>query len=167
MQEKLKFSKSQGASTPAEIQCMQNIPYALVVGLIMYVVRCTRPDVAVSTQKHIKFLALTMYFHVLDKKVIGQYVDQIEPLKVHGYEPVYCEDVPDPMLDQTKPQFDKYVRMGIDFTSLSDGIILNTWRDMDYASLDALKYNHDLRSVVKVSVYDIGPLSREVDPASS
>nr|GEY41799.1 retrotransposon protein, putative, Ty1-copia subclass [Tanacetum cinerariifolium] len=46
MQEKLKFSKSQGASTPAEIQRMQNIPYALVVGSIMYAVRCTRPDVA-------------------------------------------------------------------------------------------------------------------------
>ncbi|GJX43120.1 retrotransposon protein, putative, ty1-copia subclass [Tanacetum coccineum] len=46
MQEKLKFSKSQGASTPAEIQRMQNIPYASAVGSIMYVVRCTRPDVA-------------------------------------------------------------------------------------------------------------------------
>nr|GEX30348.1 hypothetical protein [Tanacetum cinerariifolium] len=46
MQEKLKFSKSQGASTPAEIQRMQNISYASVVGSIMYVVRCTRPDVA-------------------------------------------------------------------------------------------------------------------------
>ncbi|GJX25426.1 retrotransposon protein, putative, ty1-copia subclass [Tanacetum coccineum] len=45
MQEKLKFSKSQGASTPAEIQRMQNIPYASAVGSIMYVVRCTRPDV--------------------------------------------------------------------------------------------------------------------------
>ncbi|GJY49249.1 hypothetical protein Tco_0439205 [Tanacetum coccineum] len=46
MQEKLKFSKSQGASTRAEIQRMQNIPYVLVVGSIMYVVRCTRLDVA-------------------------------------------------------------------------------------------------------------------------
>ncbi|GJR89450.1 retrotransposon protein, putative, ty1-copia subclass [Tanacetum coccineum] len=46
MQEKLKLSKSQGASTPAEIRCMQNIPYALAVGSIMYAVRCTRPDVA-------------------------------------------------------------------------------------------------------------------------
>nr|GEZ15817.1 zinc finger, CCHC-type [Tanacetum cinerariifolium] len=34
MQEKLKFSKSQGALTPAEIQRMQNIPYALAVGSI-------------------------------------------------------------------------------------------------------------------------------------
>ncbi|GJV78655.1 retrotransposon protein, putative, ty1-copia subclass [Tanacetum coccineum] len=33
-------------STPAEKQRMQNVPYALVVGSIMYAVRCTRPDVA-------------------------------------------------------------------------------------------------------------------------
>nr|GEV64272.1 hypothetical protein [Tanacetum cinerariifolium] len=46
MQEKLKLSKSQGASTPAEKQRMQNISYASAVGSIMYVVRCTRPDVA-------------------------------------------------------------------------------------------------------------------------
>nr|GEU96806.1 hypothetical protein [Tanacetum cinerariifolium] len=46
MQEKLKLSKSQGASTPAEIQRMQNIPYASAVGSIMYAVRRTRPDVA-------------------------------------------------------------------------------------------------------------------------
>nr|GEY95351.1 hypothetical protein [Tanacetum cinerariifolium] len=35
MQEKLKLSKSQGASTPAEMKRMQNVPYALVVGSIM------------------------------------------------------------------------------------------------------------------------------------
>ncbi|GKC28563.1 retrotransposon protein, putative, ty1-copia subclass [Tanacetum coccineum] len=46
MQEKLKLSKSQGASTPAEKQRMQNVAYASVVGSIMYAVRCTRPDVA-------------------------------------------------------------------------------------------------------------------------
>ncbi|GJR05633.1 retrotransposon protein, putative, ty1-copia subclass [Tanacetum coccineum] len=46
MQEKLKLSKSQGASTPDEVKHMQNVPYASVVGSIMYTVRCTRPDVA-------------------------------------------------------------------------------------------------------------------------
>ncbi|GKC83407.1 retrotransposon protein, putative, ty1-copia subclass [Tanacetum coccineum] len=45
-QEKLKLSKSQGASTPAEKQRMQNVLYASAVGSIMYAVRCTRPDVA-------------------------------------------------------------------------------------------------------------------------
>ncbi|GJV63152.1 retrotransposon protein, putative, ty1-copia subclass [Tanacetum coccineum] len=48
MQEKLRLSKSQGASTPTELKCMQNVPYALAVGSIMYDVRCTRPDVANS-----------------------------------------------------------------------------------------------------------------------
>ncbi|GKG13294.1 hypothetical protein Tco_0350254 [Tanacetum coccineum] len=46
MQDKLRLSKSQGASTPAELKCMQSVPYASAVGSIMYAVRCTRPDVA-------------------------------------------------------------------------------------------------------------------------
>nr|GEW10412.1 hypothetical protein [Tanacetum cinerariifolium] len=46
MQEKLKLSKSQGASTLAKLKRMQNVPYASVVGSIMYAVRCTPPDVA-------------------------------------------------------------------------------------------------------------------------
>nr|GEX22688.1 retrotransposon protein, putative, Ty1-copia subclass [Tanacetum cinerariifolium] len=45
IQEKLKLSKSQGASTPIDVKHMQNVPYASAVGSIMYVVRCTRPDV--------------------------------------------------------------------------------------------------------------------------
>nr|GEW27267.1 hypothetical protein [Tanacetum cinerariifolium] len=43
-----KWIKSQGASTPAETQRLQNIPYALAVGLIVYAIRCTRLDVAFS-----------------------------------------------------------------------------------------------------------------------
>ncbi|GJV95011.1 hypothetical protein Tco_1546588 [Tanacetum coccineum] len=46
MQEKLRLSKSQGALTPAELKRMQNVPYASAMGSIMYVVRCTRSDVA-------------------------------------------------------------------------------------------------------------------------
>ncbi|GJU15867.1 zinc finger, CCHC-type containing protein [Tanacetum coccineum] len=36
MQEKLRLSKSQGASTPAELKRMQNVPYASAMGSIMY-----------------------------------------------------------------------------------------------------------------------------------
>nr|GEV36246.1 retrotransposon protein, putative, Ty1-copia subclass [Tanacetum cinerariifolium] len=45
MHEKLDLNKTQGASTPKEVKRMQNVPYASVVGSIMYTVRCTRPDV--------------------------------------------------------------------------------------------------------------------------
>nr|GFB64472.1 retrotransposon protein, putative, Ty1-copia subclass [Tanacetum cinerariifolium] len=55
MQEKVKLCKSQGASTPAEIQRMQNISYALAVGSIMYAVRCTHPDVAFTQNMTSRF----------------------------------------------------------------------------------------------------------------
>ncbi|GKB55785.1 retrotransposon protein, putative, ty1-copia subclass [Tanacetum coccineum] len=59
MQEKLRLSKSQGASTPAELKRMQNVPYASAVGSIMYAVRCTRPDVVFA--QNITSLRLDMY----------------------------------------------------------------------------------------------------------
>nr|GEZ16812.1 hypothetical protein [Tanacetum cinerariifolium] len=46
MQEKLRLSKSKGASTPSELKRMQNVPYASAVVSIMYAVRCIGPDVA-------------------------------------------------------------------------------------------------------------------------
>ncbi|GJV55792.1 hypothetical protein Tco_1456797, partial [Tanacetum coccineum] len=55
MQDKLKLSKSDGASTPAEKRHMSNVPYASVVGSIMYLVRCTRPDVTFAQNITIRF----------------------------------------------------------------------------------------------------------------
>ncbi|GJY49067.1 hypothetical protein Tco_0439023 [Tanacetum coccineum] len=46
MQERLDLNKSQGAQMPKELNRMKNVPYASVVGSIMYAVKCTRPDVA-------------------------------------------------------------------------------------------------------------------------
>nr|GFB58980.1 retrotransposon protein, putative, Ty1-copia subclass [Tanacetum cinerariifolium] len=45
MQVDLHLSKSQCATTSAEMKRMQNVSYASAVGSIMYAVRCTRPDV--------------------------------------------------------------------------------------------------------------------------
>ncbi|GJZ72680.1 hypothetical protein Tco_0636826 [Tanacetum coccineum] len=55
MQDKLRLSKSQGSSTPAELKRMQNVPYASVVGSIMYAVRCTHFDVALAQNITIRF----------------------------------------------------------------------------------------------------------------
>ncbi|GKF26902.1 hypothetical protein Tco_0082796 [Tanacetum coccineum] len=51
MQERLDLNKTQCASTPEEVKRMQNVPYAWIVGYIMYAVRCTRPDVASANTK--------------------------------------------------------------------------------------------------------------------
>nr|GEW64054.1 zinc finger, CCHC-type [Tanacetum cinerariifolium] len=61
MQEKIKLSKLQGASTPAELKRMQNVPYASVVAFIMYAVRCTRPDVPFAQNATIRFQQNPVY----------------------------------------------------------------------------------------------------------
>ncbi|GJR03786.1 retrotransposon protein, putative, ty1-copia subclass [Tanacetum coccineum] len=48
MQPNVDLRKSQGPSTSTEVNQMKGISYASVVGSIMYVIRCTRPDVAFS-----------------------------------------------------------------------------------------------------------------------
>ncbi|KAK9048371.1 hypothetical protein SSX86_032666 [Deinandra increscens subsp. villosa] len=111
-----------------------------------------------------RFVALTMYLHVLDKEVEGQYVDRVEPLVVPGLVPVRGKDVPDPMLERGNRQYDEYVRMGVNFANLSDGVLMNTWRDLDRRSLDALKCDGILRPVLKVPFYDVGPLTRDGYP---
>ena len=46
IQSKTKLSKTQSPSTEAEITEMSRVPYASIVGSIMYVMTCTHPDVA-------------------------------------------------------------------------------------------------------------------------
>nr|GEW78781.1 retrotransposon protein, putative, Ty1-copia subclass [Tanacetum cinerariifolium]GEX60299.1 retrotransposon protein, putative, Ty1-copia subclass [Tanacetum cinerariifolium]GEX60716.1 retrotransposon protein, putative, Ty1-copia subclass [Tanacetum cinerariifolium] len=74
MKEKLKLSKSQGASTPTELKCMQNVPYASAVGSIMYVVRCTRPDVAFAQNVTSRFQQNLGDLHWTTVKKIVKYL---------------------------------------------------------------------------------------------
>ncbi|KAM7520231.1 hypothetical protein LguiB_019193 [Lonicera macranthoides] len=112
------------------------------------------------------FVALTTYCHVLDKEVDGQYVDQTEPLIIPGCKPVRPEDVVDPMLDRNNQQYHEYVRMGTEYSRF-DGILLNTWEDLELTSLKALRDEKALLPVVKVPVYPIGPLTKPAEPADS
>ncbi|GJV43591.1 hypothetical protein Tco_1428127 [Tanacetum coccineum] len=57
-----------GASTPAEVKCMQNVPYASAVGSIMYVVRCTHPDVAFAQN-------ITSQFQQNPELIVSCYTD--------------------------------------------------------------------------------------------
>ncbi|GJY03952.1 integrase [Tanacetum coccineum] len=63
MQEKLRLSKSQGATTPAELKRVQNVPYASAVGSIMYIVRCvvdwksTKQSIFVTSSADSEYIA--------------------------------------------------------------------------------------------------------------
>ncbi|XP_019154521.1 PREDICTED: anthocyanidin 3-O-glucosyltransferase 5-like [Ipomoea nil] len=108
------------------------------------------------------FVALTVYCPVLDREIAGQYVDWEKPLGIPGCKPVRPEDVVDPMLDRNDQQYREYLGQGRGFT-MSDGILMNTWEDVDPGSLKALRENETLRKVVSGPVYAVGPLTRDME----
>ncbi|XP_031115292.1 anthocyanidin 3-O-glucosyltransferase 5-like [Ipomoea triloba] len=109
------------------------------------------------------FTALTVYCPVLDKEIVGQYVEQEKGLEIPGCKPVRPEDVVDPMLDRNDEQYREYLRVGGGF-SMADGILMNIWEDVDPVSLKALRENETLSKLVGRSpVYAIGPLTRNIE----
>ncbi|KAA8547318.1 hypothetical protein F0562_003818 [Nyssa sinensis] len=65
-----------------------------------------------------------------------------------------------------KEMYHEFVRIGVEF-SLSDGVLVNTWEDLERTSLKALRDHEIFRSVFKVPVYPVGPLRRSVEPGGS
>ncbi|XP_022941908.1 anthocyanidin 3-O-glucosyltransferase 5-like isoform X1 [Cucurbita moschata] len=105
------------------------------------------------------FLALTIYAQVLDKQIVGQYVDQKEPLQIPGCEPVRPCDVVDPMLDRTESQYYEYVKMGRAIAS-SHGVLVNSWDELQGRTLASFKDRSLLGRVMNAPVYSIGPIVR-------
>lgn len=107
------------------------------------------------------FLALTIHVPFLDKEVKGEYNNQIEPLRIPGCKAVRPEDVVHPMLDRTNQQYFEYVRLASEIP-MSDGILLNTWEDLEPSTLAALRDESLLGRVAKIPVYPVGPLTRTI-----
>nr|GEU49290.1 zinc finger, CCHC-type [Tanacetum cinerariifolium] len=80
--------RSQGASTPTEVDHMQRVPYASAVGPIMYAVRCTRPDVAFTQNTTSRFQQNLGDLHWTDVKNILKYLRNTKDMF-----PVYGGDV--------------------------------------------------------------------------
>ncbi|GMY11585.1 anthocyanidin 3-O-glucosyltransferase 5-like [Fagus crenata] len=111
-------------------------------------------------------LALTIYCPYLDKLVVGEYVHQKEPLKIPGCNPIKPDEVVDPMLDRTKQQYFEYLRIGAEAV-MSDGILVNTWEDLQPTIVTALRDKNLLGGIVKVPVHCIGPITRPVSNSES
>ncbi|GJU67234.1 hypothetical protein Tco_1253493 [Tanacetum coccineum] len=95
MQEKLRLSKSQCASTPAELKRMLNVPYASAVGSIRYDVRCTRPDVAFAQNITSRFQNNPGDLHWTTVKNILKYLKNTKDMLLTGYVFILNEDVVD------------------------------------------------------------------------
>nr|GEW59997.1 hypothetical protein [Tanacetum cinerariifolium] len=85
MQEKLKLSKSQGSSIPAELKRMKNVPYASTVVSIMYVVRCTRLDAVFAQNVTSRFQQNPGDLHWTTVKNILKYLRNTKDMFLTGY----------------------------------------------------------------------------------
>ncbi|KAJ8550077.1 hypothetical protein K7X08_033784 [Anisodus acutangulus] len=110
-------------------------------------------------------ISLALYCQVFDKEIEGEYVDLKEPLKIPGCKALRVDDVVDPLLDRSDQQYEEYIKLGMEYASF-DGILINTWEDLEPETIKALRNNDKLRSVLKVPdfpIYPIGPLRRTIE----
>ncbi|KAJ4889007.1 UDP-glycosyltransferase 72D1 [Raphanus sativus] len=105
------------------------------------------------------FLALMMYLPVLDKVVEGEYIDIKEPMKIPGCRSIGPDDLIETMLDRSNRHYRECVRCGEEIP-MSDGILVNTWEELEGKTLPALREDGELSRVMKVPVYAIGPIVR-------
>jgi coniferyl-alcohol glucosyltransferase len=108
-------------------------------------------------------LALMLYAPILDKEVEGEYVDLKEPIRLPGCLPVRPQDVVNPMMDRTKQEYHSFLQVGSKIRK-SDGVLVNTWEDLDAATLNAMREEESYESA---PVYEVGPLIRSVGPSTS
>ncbi|KAK6258397.1 UDP-glucuronosyl/UDP-glucosyltransferase - like 6 [Theobroma cacao] len=116
----------------------------------------------VYMSSHAWYLALFLYVPILDKNVGGELGDddQKEPFVLPGCTPVRPEDLPDPMLVQTKNNYLELIRMATEIPK-ADGILVNTWEELQPTTLAALRDDKLLGSVAKAPIFPIGPVTAE------
>ncbi|CAN8257675.1 unnamed protein product [Cochlearia groenlandica] len=151
------------------VRSMKLRPTVLIVDLFGTELLSVADDVGVKAAKyvyipsHARFLALMVYLPVLDKVVKGEYVDIKEPMKIPGCKPVGPDELFDTMLDRSDRQYIECVRIGLEVLK-SDGVLVNTWEELQGDTLDAFKEDGELSRVMKVPVYAIGPIVRTNEP---
>ncbi|KAL2327627.1 hypothetical protein Fmac_021054 [Flemingia macrophylla] len=141
-----------------DIFSTESIPIAKELNILTYV----------YVASHAWLTSLLIYSPVLDVQIQGEYVDQEEPLKIPGCDPVRPEDVVHPMLDRTDREYKEYLTTGRGIP-LSDGVLINTWEELQHKTLQALGEGGLLSQALnmKIPVYAVGPLVRDPELETS
>ncbi|XWS33726.1 hypothetical protein CRYUN_Cryun22dG0108200 [Craigia yunnanensis] len=149
----------------SSISAMETSPTALIVHV--YAVDCLgiadelKIPKFVYISSHAWYLALFIYTPILDKKVGGEFGDdQKQPFVLPGCTPVRPEDLPDPILVQTKNNYLEFIRIAMEIPK-ADGILVNTWEELQPTTLAALRDDKLLRSAAKAPIFLIGPVTSE------
>ncbi|XVF61979.1 hypothetical protein PTKIN_Ptkin08bG0179200 [Pterospermum kingtungense] len=162
------------ASKPAfrsAISALKTPPTALIV--YVYAVDCL--EIAdelkipkfVFTSSNAWYLVLIIYCPILDDKaggVLGE--DDDHQYVLPGCTPVRAGDLPDPLLVQTKTNCLEFIRMAKEIPK-ADGILVNTWEELQPKTLAALRDEKLLASVARAPIYPIGPVTADATSETS
>ncbi|KAL0890404.1 hypothetical protein Bca101_014387 [Brassica carinata] len=154
----------------SKIKEMQHKPTALIVDLIGLDALRLGEEFNMLTYvfmtSNARFLAVALYFPTLEKDVEDEHIIKKKPLVIPGCEPVRFEDTLETFLDPTDQIYQEFVPFGLVFPT-ADGIIVNTWDDMEPKTLKSLQDPNLLGRIARVPLYPIGPLCRPVDPSKT
>ncbi|KAG7579627.1 UDP-glucuronosyl/UDP-glucosyltransferase [Arabidopsis thaliana x Arabidopsis arenosa] len=146
------------------VESMKRKPTVMIVDIFGTGLMSVADDVGLTAKyvyipSHAWLLAVMVYLPVLDTVVEGEYVDIKEPLKIPGCKPVGRKELMETMLDRSDQQYKECVRVGLE-VPMSDGVLVNTWEELQGNTLAAFREDGELNRIMKVPVYPIGPIVR-------
>ncbi|GMJ07935.1 hypothetical protein like AT2G18570 [Hibiscus trionum] len=116
---------------------------------------------------HAWFVALTLYLPVLHESVKGEYGDEKNGLFIPGCMPLQPEDVIDPISCRSDQQYLESLNIGIKIP-MADGILVNTWEELQPATLAALRDHKLWSGISKVPmIFPVGPIVTPTSPTDS
>lgn len=101
-------------------------------------------------------LFLILYHPTIDSKMTGSLKDIDGPVKVPGLPSIPARDFPDPMQDKSGPFYHLFLSLSYQLFK-ADGILINTFQDLESGSLQAL-LSGEIDETRIPSVYPVGPL---------
>lgn len=109
------------------------------------------------------FSALTIYLPFIEKETAERHANFQEPLLIPGCKPVRFEDAMEPFLYPGGPMYEGYKNSAKEILT-ADGILMNTWQDLEPKETKAVTEREILGRFVKGPIYPVGPVVRTIEP---
>lgn len=148
----------------AAISALETPPTALVVHV--FAIECLGIADELKIPKFVYvspnawYLAMIIYAPLLEKKVEGGYVDKKEPFVLPGCSSIRAEDLPDSVALKTEANYHELLKIGMEIPE-ADGILVNTWEELQPKTLASLRDGNLLGSFAKAPIFAIGPIKSD------
>lgn len=106
-------------------------------------------------------LAYFLYLPTLDEQTEGEFYDLGEAIMVPGCTPIQIKDLNDAVKDRKSEGYRWFLGHVCRYKEV-DGILVNTWEELDWKSLTALREEDAFKQMPTPPVYPIGPLIKKV-----